>query len=509
MISKKDLGRLEFIAKGAVGSVYRVAVKIPGHPPLAYKEVRQPAPSEFSPRDRQQALDDMVKSVAFRASLNQADRADLDEYTTWPIDMVEDNGSPCGLVMPLIPADFFVRTKPLSGPSEKRVLDLSWLCAKDSQAQVEGVDRSGFRDLLVRIALLAQLVYAVGRLHRHGVVYGDLSLKNVALAVNPPRVKLLDCDAAAPLADLTRKQMHSPSFNPPEYTAGTHKLQDERTDVYKLGLCIIRGLQQGRGVSQTRDPAGLTGKLDAHAIAVITRAVGADRARRPTAKELFDCLESNLLAKASPPTLHSAGLSRNALLRGLDIEVIWSATGGKEVRITGSNGLDIVLPDSGVSPARHVITPHASGEINVEVTNAHGSMSSSAGRVDLYDLPPFYVDLSTLSRPVMSSVPAVAIPSVLHALPPVPVVSTANHPVPRIELPTLTPITDVVAAMRSVPMPFQQLADVPMPSYPDLGAAAQQTTDSVHQIFDDAREQLRDHVAREVAAALNQGGTTP
>jgi hypothetical protein len=526
MIRKKDLGRLEFIAKGAVGSVYRLLdLNIPGYPPLAYKEVRGSTPNEFTPQDRQRALDAMAKSVAFRARLSPADRDDLDKYTTWPIDMVEDNGAPCGLVMPLIPPDFFIRTSPQTGVPKNLVFDLSWLCAKDSQAQVEGIDRSGVRDLLVRIALLAQLVYAVGRLHKHGAVYGDLSLKNAALAVNPLRVKLLDCDAAAALSDPTRDQLHSPFFAPPEITTGGQKLQDDRTDIYKLGLCIIRGLQQGPGVTQAKNPTGLVGKLDAHTIDVITRAVGADRERRPTAKDLFDCLEQNLLAKASPPTLRSARLSRTVLLRGQDVEVVWEASGGKDVRILGPNGLNIVLPDTGTSPAKFVITPAVSGEITVEVSNTHGSVQAVAGDAQLYELPSFHVDLTGLARPVMSSVPAVAIPPVMHALPPVPTVSTAGHPVPRIELPSLAPISDAVSVMHAVPTPLQRVADVAAtadtvtrtlrralhstPSHPDLGAMAAQTTDSIHEVFRDARQRLRDHVAREVDAILRGGATGP
>ena len=49
--------------------------------------------------------------------------------------------------------------------------------------------------------LLAQLVYDVARLHKQGWVYGDLSFKNAAFAISPPRMILLDCDGAA---DLTR-----------------------------------------------------------------------------------------------------------------------------------------------------------------------------------------------------------------------------------------------------------------------------------------------------------------
>ena len=156
-----------------------------------------------------------------------------------------------------------------------------------------------------------------------------------------------------------------------------------------------------------------------------------------------------------------------------------------------------------------MITPKASGEITVEVTNKHGSAWSSAGRVDLYDLPSCAVDLTGLPRPVMSGVPAVTLPRVLHAMPPVPTVSTAGHAVPRIELPSLAPVADAVSVMRSVSYPFQRLAASSPPVHPNLGPLASRTTDCVTQIFDDAREQLRDHVAQQVAAALRLGGTTP
>lgn len=526
MISKRSLGTLTYIAKGGVGSVYRLpGFSLPGHPPLAYKEVHDSSPGPLKPAARQQALDAMAKSVAFRASLSQADRDDLDRYTTWPIDMVEDNGAPCGLVMPLIPPDFFIRTTPLTGAPEDLVFSLSWLCAKTSQAQSAGVDRSGVSDLLVRIALLAQLVYAVGRLHAHGVVYGDLSLKNAALAVNPPRIKLLDCDAAAALADASRVQLHSLTFTPPENLKGTQKLQDDRTDIYKLGLCIIRGLQQGQGVTQATDPAALAGKLDAHAIRVIARAVGDDRAQRPYAQELFDALVQNLLSKAAPPTVRSAWLSRAALLRGQDVEVIWDAVGGKEVRITGPNGLEIVLPDPGTVPARYVITPPASGRITVEVGNRHGNVLAVAGDVQLYELPAFHLDMTGIPRPALPSVPAVAIPPVLHALPPVPMVSTAQHPAPRVELPPMTPVADALAATRAAHRPFDRLVGAAAPTnvvlqaatrfssagaaHPDLGGLAADAAAGVREVFDDARHQLRQHVAKEVQAALSRKAPGP
>jgi hypothetical protein len=526
MIRKKDLGAMKFIAKGAVGRVYALSTfRMPGCPPLAYKEVKQVAPGELTQKDRDQALAAMTKSVAFRAGLTPADRDDLDRYTTWPIDMVEEHGEPCGLVMPLIPPEFFVKTRPLSGPSQSLVFDLSWLSAKEATAQAEGIDRSGVRDLLVRIALLAQLVYAVGRLHKHGAVYGDLSLKNAALAVNPPRVKLLDCDAAAALSDPTRVQLHSPFFKPPEMVSRGQKLQDELTDVYKLGLCIIRGLQQGPGVTQTKLVDGLVGKLDAHAVDTVRRAVSSDRSLRPSAKDLFDCLERNLLAKASPPVLHSARLNRSVLLRGQDVEVTWEATGGRNVRILGPNGLEVAMPDPGVTPASLVVTPPASGAISVEVSNAHGCVVAVAGHTELYELPPFHVDVAGIARPVIPSLETVTIPAVLHSPPPAPMVSTAGHPAPRVAVPPLDALTDAIGVMRAAAAPFHRLstalaeADIARlagrqtfegaPAYPDIGASAASAAASLGAAFAEAEQRLRTRAIQELQATATVGTKTP
>jgi hypothetical protein len=506
MIRKKDLGRLERIGEGAVGTVDRVPTfTLPGGVPLAYKEVR----ADLAPAQRQVALDAMRRSVDFRAALPPADQDDLDAYTCWPLAMVEDRGAPCGLVMPLIPQDFFVTTNPPGRPPETLVFDLSWLSAKDSQARNKGIDRSGVQDVLVRIALLAQLVYAVGRLHKHGAVYGDLSLKNAALAVGPPRVRLLDCDAAAGSADPTRVQFHSPFFMPPENASKAQKLQDDRTDVYKLGLCIVRGLQQGRGISQSRDPAPLAAVLDTAAVDAIARAVGDDRAARPSAKELFAALERNLRSKAAPPVLVSASLSRTALPRGTQVEVSWISSGGTEVRILGANGLSETLPDPGTPTGTHVITPRASGAVVVEIVNRHGSVQALAGPVSLYDLPPFSVDLTRLPRPHVPAMPPVPVPGVLERLPAVPVASTAGHPVPRIELPSLEPLADATRALRTTSSPIPRLdaavADAArtvsstlLPTDgPALAVAVADATARARTVLDHAWQDLRDRAARQ------------
>ena len=517
MIPKRDLGRLELIDQGAIGVVYRLSdFRLAGHGPLAYKELKQPD-SHLTSQKRHQALEAMIRSVAFRAALGRADRDDLDAYTTWPLEMVEAEGTPCGCLMPLIPPEFFLTTRPSAGIPKELVFQLSWLSAKDSQAQRVGVDRSGLRDPLVRIALLAQLVYAIGRLHKHGVVYGDVSLKNAALALDPPRIRLLDCDAAAALSDVNRVQLHSSFFTPPEFAADKNRLQDQRSDIYKLGLCIIRGLQQGEGMTQAKDPAGLVGRLDAPAVQLIARAVGADPDGRPTAKELFTCLERNLRSKAAPPALHAVQLSRHALPRGTDVEVRWVATGADDHRIQGPNGLDIVLSDTGADPVRTTVTPSASGEITVEVRNSHGSAKAVAGEVQLFDLPPFQLDLQgRLPRPAIAALPHVRLPAAGHAFPPIPTVSTAAHRPAQIALPPLTPITDAASAVRGIASPLERLAGIhaaatevgatvrstldPSLSEVPLGPAAEEVAAAARIVLDDVWWRLRGVIDQELQA---------
>lgn len=464
----------------------------------------------------------MRASVDFRKSLSPADQADLDEFAAWPLEMVEDGGNPCGIVMPLIPPEFFLTTHPVGAPPERLVFDLSWLCAKEAQARVKGVDRSGVQDPLVRLALLAQLVYAVGRLHKHGAVYGDLSLKNAALALNPPRVKLLDCDAAAGLSDLNRRQVHSPFFKPPEIRDGSQRLQDDRTDVYKLGLCVIRGMQHGPGVSQACDPNALRGLLDGETIRVLRRSVGTDRLLRPTAKELFGCLERVILARASPPVLHSASLNRRVLVRGQDVRVTWDATAGTQVRITGVNGLDIELTDPERFGGGYVVTPRGSGEIWVEVANRHGTVRLPAGSVELYELPPFSLVDMRLPRPSLQGLPPLAIPEVLSALPAVPAVTTYEHAVPGVEAPSLDRLLDSLRPLRTVSSPFDRIDEAVVAGgrrvrdvvdaaggvgVRDLTLLPDRATEEARQIVEQGLQALRDRLEQHTSAATPSAGS--
>ena len=285
-VKRTVLGPMTPIGDGPVGDVYRLdSFALPGVAgQLAYKELKASLP----PSGRDEAVRSMFSAVAFRDSLSAPDRADLDEYTTWPVAIVEDQGRPVGLLMPLFPPDFFMPVNPPGGQPGSIVCELGFVANSDAYAAAMGFDLSTANDGLIRLALAAQLAYAVARLHKHGIVYGDLSLHNAAVAINPPRIKLLDCDAAALSSDTGRRQLHSPFFAPPENASGSQKLQDDKTDVYKLALCILRMLVRGKGVTQLADPAALQGILDQEGLELVAKALSKDRNRRPSAKKIFE-----------------------------------------------------------------------------------------------------------------------------------------------------------------------------------------------------------------------------
>lgn len=285
VVDEADLGPMELIAKGTAGDVFRVTEHT-----LRQFSGRLLAFKMIAPKIRElshgQVARSMERAVALREAMRPAEQSELDRFTVWPLAVVQRDGETIGTVMPLIPADFMTSVDAGGGQPSYRVHEFVFLSAADDYIAKLGIDRSMTGNRFVRLSLVAQLSYAVSLLHRHDIIFGDLSLKNIAIAVNPPRLMLLDCDGAAALADEDRAQLHSPWFMPPEISDHRQTLQDHETDVYKLALCILRGLTSGRGVTQLSDPAVLAGSLSQDGIRLLTRALSADRSERPTAHQI-------------------------------------------------------------------------------------------------------------------------------------------------------------------------------------------------------------------------------
>jgi hypothetical protein len=463
-VKKTDLGQLKKISKGGFAEVYRVdgAFRLPGAPvALAYKE--------FTTEHAQQARASEA-AVRFRDGLTDADRDDLDRHTEWPRTLVTDGPDIVGLLMPLIPPDFFCDLIDAdTGSKTSKPLEMQWLVASEAQRDAAQVELAVV-DKPKRLALLAQLVYAVGRLHKHGWVYGDLSFKNAVFAVNPPRMMLIDCDGAASVRDPRRDQAHTPFWVPPECDKASglryFDKQDTMTDVYKLGLAILRCLSPGTGVSAAKDPARLAGELDAAGVDLVARAVGDERAARPTARELWAYLNSELQLRVKPPEMVYARLATPLRARGMDARVEWQIRNVEKVSIrVGGNPPEEVAADG--QPQAHIVrNPQQSGPVTIEAANTYGAFRIDLGELTLYEIPPFDPMSLAGALPGLPALPRLDV-FTLDALAP------ALAAVPRIAIPQLPkigslPTADLGGAIRQVLLPGADIGQ--SLQFPDLGA---------------------------------------
>ena len=457
-VEKRSLGPLTPLNKGGLGEVFRVGgYHLPGDlADLAYKE--------FTSRVAEQAKS-AAAAVAYRAGLSPAEQADLDSHAAWPRALVEQpSGTVVGLLMPLVPPAFFRRmADPDSGALEDKPLEMGWLAASAQQRAAAQVQLRDV-DKLERLILLGQLIWAIGRLHKLGWVYGDLSLKNAVFALDPPRVLLLDCDGAAPLSDHARQQANTPHWFPPEITSRAQRLQDDRTDVYKLGLAILRCMTPGKGATTATSPVGVTGALDAEGARLIARALGTDPGQRPTARELYDYFYRVVSASVRPPEVIAARLRHPFRVRGMDVWIDWQIkNAGTVTVITGRQRIQVDLTQK---PHGCAFRPAESGPVAIEVANRFGTLRVDLGEVTLYELPPFLVDFDVLPTPQVPRLPALSIKALDQVITGAPVVRLPEIPA--------VPDLDTFGLVQS----FMQSATLTAP-LPQFGAAVAQASAAV------------------------------
>lgn len=485
-IEKRSLGPLTPLSKGAFGEVFRVGrYHLPGDPAdLAYKE--------FTKDEAVQAKS-AAAAVAYRDGLSSAEQADLDSHAAWPRALVEEpRGTVKGLLMPLIPADFFCRMEdPDTGKLADKPLEMTWLAASSGQRTAAQL---ALREVskLERLILVGRLVYAIGRLHKHGWVFGDLSLRNAVFALDPPRVMLLDCDGAASQSDPARRQATTPHWDPPECPPrGTQRLQDDRTDVYKLGLAILRCMVPGKGATTAKSPAGVAGVLDAEGATLIARVLGADPSQRPRARELYDYFYRTVSALVRPPEVIVARLRHPFRVRGMDVRIDWQISNARTVTvIAGRQRLQVDLTQQ---PDGCAFRPDESGPVAIEVANRFGTLRRDLGDVTLYELPQFKVDfdyLPTLQVPPLPALPMTALDRVIAGAP------TVRLP----EIPAV-PALDTFSLVQSL----MQSAALTVP-LPQFGAAVANASAAVTAALHAQANQVRASVRTAYLASQGHPG---
>ncbi|MFE7560329.1 hypothetical protein [Kitasatospora sp. NPDC057500] len=201
--------------------------------------------------------------VGLRLRLPRAERDRLDAQAAWPLCRVVDGPRCVGFLMREAPPAMTWRT----ATGARRLTEAQHLLYPEKPA-TQGVVRP---DGEQRLALVLELTGLIDRLHRWGLVIGDLSHANVLWTVLPePAVHLLDCDGIRLVgASPVLEQADTPNWADPRSPHGSAASVD--SDRYKAALLIGRTLAQDPYVVPGAPLEPLPGMLTDRQLAQVRR----------------------------------------------------------------------------------------------------------------------------------------------------------------------------------------------------------------------------------------------
>ena len=261
-VQLRDLQVSEEVGDGGEGTVYAVRQDDPEDRPAVVLNRYQ------RPLDEVRATH-LRHLVGLRAQM----RLGMGVYA-WPEVLVDDGPRTVGVLMPRAPAAFWTTVTLRSGATRQRLREAQYLLFPAAKLQALGI---GFAALAARLEVLAALTVALQHLHHVGLVYGDLSARNVLFATGSPvGVFLLDCDGIAVAG--SAYVVDSPDWDDPS----APETATMAADVYKLGLFAARMLAVNPTVRQAPDG----GRTPATLLPVLQAALSPEPAARPTVDEL-------------------------------------------------------------------------------------------------------------------------------------------------------------------------------------------------------------------------------
>jgi hypothetical protein len=351
---------------------------------------------------------DLRKIVSLRGGLDPAARQQLDTIASWPCRIVQRaDGTVTGVVLPLIPSSYVDDLVLPSGKTKTALREVLNLFVPEDR--VRNVGRP-VPTSVERLAVCRDFAAGLQFLHeRLDVVFGDINARNELWQLKArPMVMFLDCDAVRPRDSVAAtKQLNAPDWEPPERTQ-----LNRTTDLYKLGLFILRALTPGLQSSARRDPAAAAGVLDALGLDLLTRALGTAPAARPSAREWTVHLSRLLGDPVDPPKLAAATLDRHVVVAGHEVEIQWRATDTVWIDVSVAGAVQRVDGRAGAGTVR--VAPERTGPVVVRAGNNHGETELALGTVTVapmpvlraLDVPMPRLDLGTLTLPSAPPLPA-------------------------------------------------------------------------------------------------------
>ncbi|GIF73797.1 hypothetical protein [Asanoa siamensis] len=321
-VHRADLGPLEYLGKGGTAVIYRLPrFSLPDTPPVVFKEYNAKT-RKFGGHALRTGLLSLVQQ---RLRMATDERARWDERITWAVRVVDDDYGVCGILLPLIPDHFFQDLRGRTGTVSRgpREVDLLFGATAD-------MARLGLPEAtpVQRLGVAVQIAKVCARVHEQKLVLGDISGRNMVYDLDGPRPRVMVVDADGARLEGSQGafggQPHTPHWEPPEALlaaarlraarrAGTVQsvttplnqtmMQNRATDVYKLGLMLVRVVDHGRGRSVNRKPKVAVDIFrtawGANAADLLERSLSDRPADRPTARALYESMHRTV--RTTPP----------------------------------------------------------------------------------------------------------------------------------------------------------------------------------------------------------------
>jgi hypothetical protein len=117
----------------------------------------------------------------------------------------------------------------------------------------------------------------------------------------------------------------------------------------------------------------------------VRRALSADPAQRPTAKELYDYLHQAVTALIAPPKVMRARLATPLSILGSDVRIEWQIDSAQIVAISAGNGQQQIAVDLAEHPDGFTFRPDKPGAVSVTAMNSFGTATVNLGELTIYD----------------------------------------------------------------------------------------------------------------------------
>ncbi|WP_027345046.1 hypothetical protein [Hamadaea tsunoensis] len=247
----------------------------------------------FLPNVNGPALEDLVR---FPSGLPEHERSLLLNTTAWPECATIEGGRVVGFLMPRAPERFTAAT--ITGGRRLRELQYLLYEPKPIWGDIQPADADD------RIAIARLFVDLMAILHRHGVVLGDISMRNVLWCGGdePAGIFVLDCDSSRRLTmPPVLPQANTTDWDDP---AGKPGVADIESDRYKTALFVGRVLAREAYVRPGAELTLLSGIPDEIAATVVktfAKAATADRTARPDIEEWRLALSGRGQIQLTPP----------------------------------------------------------------------------------------------------------------------------------------------------------------------------------------------------------------